>query len=99
MGGTSACKGWSVQDVVTHLGHFFQTIADPGLVLPDNPSGKAEQLNDLAVAERRHCHWSQEEALAYYEKQASAALPVLAALQEPPAADTPLPAPSWACIP
>ncbi|WTS79539.1 hypothetical protein OG272_21135 [Streptomyces sp. NBC_00104] len=69
-------------------GLFVQTIADPTLVLPVNPSGKAESLNDLAVSER--LHWSPEETLAYYEKQASAALPVLAALQEPPAADTPL---------
>jgi hypothetical protein len=60
----SAADGWSVQDVFTHMGYFFNIIADPEVEQPDNPSGKAEVLNDLSVRER--ANWSADQTLEYY---------------------------------
>ncbi|MFI7008807.1 maleylpyruvate isomerase N-terminal domain-containing protein [Streptomyces sp. NPDC050145] len=83
----SACAGWRVQDVIVHMGVFFNLIADPSsLDRPPNPSGKVERMNDIMVNQRRH--WSSAQALEYYEQQANAALPRLDAVQEPPLADT-----------
>lgn len=75
----SACAGWRVQDVVTHMAWFFNAIADPTLAQPGNPSGKAERLNDIVVAERQG--WNSAKVLEYYETQAAAALPVLDSFQ------------------
>lgn len=75
----SACADWRVQDVVTHMAWFFHAIADPTLVQPDNPSGEAERLNDIVVAERRG--WNSLKVLEYYHTQAAAALPVLDSFQ------------------
>lgn len=77
----SACHGWRVHDVVTHMGFFFNFIADPALVLPDNPSGTSERLNDAAVHER--ADWSSGEVVAYYRAQSAAGLATLEALQGP----------------
>jgi hypothetical protein len=70
-----------VQDVFTHMGYFFNIIADPEVEQPDNPSGKAEVLNDLSVRER--ANWSADQTLEYYEEQARAGLEALEALQTP----------------
>src|SRR2546425_10728325 len=85
----SACEGWRIQDVLCHMAVFFNMIADPALKLPDNPSGKAERLNDLAVDERRQ--WTSAQVLEYYEEQSSAGLAALEALQGPDLADVPMP--------
>ncbi len=85
----AACRGWRVQDVVTHLGFFFNFIADPGLVLPDNPSGTSERLNDAGVRER--ADWAPEQAAAYYREQSAAGLAALEALQGEELRDQPLP--------
>ncbi|HEY1133706.1 MAG TPA: maleylpyruvate isomerase N-terminal domain-containing protein [Nocardioides sp.] len=84
----AACHGWRVQDVVTHLAFFFNFIADPGLVLPDNPSGTSERLNDAGVRER--AHWSPEQVVAYYREQSTAGLAALEALQGDDLRDAPL---------
>lgn len=75
----SACRGWRVQDVVTHMAFFLHSIAEPRLALPPNPLGTAEALNDAAVAER--AHWSARQAHAYYRNQAEAGLAALELLQ------------------
>mgnify|MGYP003739769665 CR=1 FL=1 len=85
----AACHGWRVQDVVTHLGFFFNFIADPGLVLPDNPSGTSERLNDAGVRER--AAWAPEQAAAYYREQSVAGLAAIEALQGDDLRDQPLP--------
>lgn len=85
----SAAHGWRVHDVITHMGFFFNFIADPGLVFPDNPSGKSERLNDAAVRER--ADWSTQQAIDYYVEQSAAGLATLEALQGPDLRDTPLP--------
>ncbi|WP_055477128.1 maleylpyruvate isomerase N-terminal domain-containing protein [Gordonia sp. HS-NH1] len=84
----SACHGWRVHDVVTHMGFFFNFIADPDLVFPDNPSGKSERLNDAAVRER--ADWTSEQAVDYYRSQSEAGLATLAALQGEDLRDQPL---------
>ncbi|MYR08622.1 hypothetical protein GTV32_20955 [Gordonia sp. SID5947] len=84
----SACHAWRVHDVITHMGFFFNFIADPTLVLPDNPSGKAERLNDAAVRER--ADWSVQQATDYYRAQSEAGLAALAALQHEDLRDVPL---------
>lgn len=84
----SACHGWRIQDLVSHMGFFFNFIADPELVLPDNPSGKSERLNDAAVIER--ADWSPAQVVDYYAEQSAAGLEVLAALQTPELRDQPL---------
>ncbi|SDU60098.1 maleylpyruvate isomerase family mycothiol-dependent enzyme [Gordonia westfalica] len=84
----SACHGWRVHDVVTHMGFFFNFIADPGLVFPDNPSGTSERLNDAAVRER--ADWTSEQAVEYYRAQSEAGLATLTALQGEELRDQPL---------
>lgn len=84
----SACHGWRVHDVVTHMGFFFNFIADPELVLPENPSGTSERLNDAAVRER--ADWSSQQAIDYYREQSTAGLATLAALQGVDVRDTAL---------
>ncbi|EME23675.1 maleylpyruvate isomerase N-terminal domain-containing protein [Rhodococcus triatomae] len=77
----SACHGWRVHDLVTHMGFFFNFIADPNLVLPDNPSGQSERLNDAAVRER--ADWTADQVVDYYRTQSEAGLATLEALQGP----------------
>ncbi|MGO3326880.1 maleylpyruvate isomerase N-terminal domain-containing protein [Gordonia sp. (in: high G+C Gram-positive bacteria)] len=84
----SACHGWRVHDVVTHMGFFFNFISDPGLVFPDNPSGTSERLNDAAVRER--AEWTSRQAADYYREQSAAGLATLEALQGEDLRDAPL---------
>ena len=84
----SACRGWRVHDVVSHMGFFFNFIADPHLVLPDNPSGMSERLNDGAVRER--ADWSAAKVIDYYREQSIAGLPALEALQTDDMRDMPV---------
>ncbi|MCK0439427.1 maleylpyruvate isomerase N-terminal domain-containing protein [Gordonia alkaliphila] len=84
----SACRGWRVQDLVGHLGLFFNFIADPELVFPDNPSGTSERLNDAAVVER--ADWSTAQVHDYYLAQSAAGLATLEALQSPELRDQPI---------
>lgn len=84
----SAAEGWTVQDVYTHMAYFFNTIADPHVERPENPSGKAEDFNDLTVQER--ASWPPDQTVAYYEEQSSAGLAALQALQAPAMAEATL---------
>ncbi|MFL0278117.1 maleylpyruvate isomerase N-terminal domain-containing protein [Mycobacterium sp. SMC-19] len=85
----SACRGWRVQDLVGHMAFFFNFIADPELILPDNPSGMAERLNDAVVAQ--NAQWMPAQVIDYYNAQSEIGLETLAALQEEPLRDQPLP--------
>jgi hypothetical protein len=84
----SACHGWRVQDVISHMAFFFNFIADPALDLPANPSGKAERLNDAAVRER--ADWSTTQVIDYYQAQSAAGLATLQTLQSAQMRDQPL---------
>lgn len=85
----SACTGWRVQDLIAHMAFFFNFIADPELVLPDNPSGMAERLNDAVVAQ--NAEWTPTQVSDYYNAQSEVGLATLAALQDEPVRDQPLP--------
>ncbi|MGW4479447.1 maleylpyruvate isomerase family mycothiol-dependent enzyme [Rhodococcus triatomae] len=84
----TACHGWRVHDLVAHMAFFFNLIADPNLVLPANPSGKAERLNDAAVRERADL--PHDQILDYYRAQSEAGLTALAALQTEDFRDAPM---------
>lgn len=84
----SAAHGWRVQDVIAHQAFFFQFIADPDIVLPDNPGGTSEGLNDAGVRER--ADWSPAEVIEYYRVQSAAGLATLEALQGEELRDNPI---------
>ncbi|MFV9431747.1 maleylpyruvate isomerase N-terminal domain-containing protein [Rhodococcus sp. C26F] len=84
----SACHGWRIHDVIGHMGFFFNFIADPDLVLPDNPSGTSERLNDAAVRER--ADWPTSRVIDYYREQSAAGLAALEVLQTPGTRDVPV---------
>lgn len=76
----SAATGWSVHDVVSHVGCLLELLqaAVGGEDLPD--SG-IESLNDMMVAERRG--WDTARTLNNVEKQLEQAITVFTPLQEP----------------
>ncbi|MEU5539642.1 maleylpyruvate isomerase family mycothiol-dependent enzyme [Streptomyces sp. NPDC020362] len=74
----SGCPGWSVRDVVTHLGALFTKVVAPSS-LPDATGLPAERAQDVYVEARRA--WPTERIVADYAQageQASAALAALA---------------------
>jgi uncharacterized protein (TIGR03083 family) len=73
----SGCRGWRVQDVVTHLANLFWMVADPGK-LPDLSGLPTEQAQETAVQTRRGM--SGADALADYELALQPALDKLAGL-------------------
>lgn len=86
----SACVGWRVQDVLVHMGVFFQSLSDPASAIPaDERSGLAERINDAAVAHRKD--WLPAEAAAYYEQQAATGLAVIESFQSPDLAEVTMP--------
>ena len=73
----SGCPGWSVQDVVSHLGALYWLATDPAAV-PDTTGMPTEQAQDVMVAARRSM--SAADVLADYESVSSRGLDVLASL-------------------
>jgi uncharacterized protein (TIGR03083 family) len=73
----SGCPGWSVQDVVSHLGALYWLATDPA-ALPDTTGMPTEQAQDAVVAARRTM--SAADVLADYESVSSRGLAVLASL-------------------
>jgi uncharacterized protein (TIGR03083 family) len=73
----SACAGWSVKDVVAHMGALFQMAVDPA-VLPDTTGLPTERAQDVLVESRRA--WSAEQVVADYEAVSEEALGRLAGL-------------------
>jgi uncharacterized protein (TIGR03083 family) len=71
----SGCPGWSVQDVVSHLGALFWAAVDPAH-LPDAGGRPAEQAGEFHVESRRHL--SPAEIAADYEAVSARALETLA---------------------
>lgn len=84
----SACHGWRVHDVATHMGYFFNTMTDPNLQSPTDHDGTAERLNDASV--RQRADWSPQQVLDYYLEQSAGALVALEALQAPEMAEATL---------
>jgi uncharacterized protein (TIGR03083 family) len=71
----SGCPGWSVQDVVSHLGALFWAAVDRKH-LPDAGDRLIEQAGDFQVENRRHI--SAAEITADYEAVSARALDALA---------------------
>jgi uncharacterized protein (TIGR03083 family) len=79
----SAAAGWSVQDLVSHVGCLLELlqVAVRGEAVPD--SG-IERLNEVTVAGRRD--WDTARTLNNVEKQLDQAITLFTPLQEPPVA-------------
>jgi uncharacterized protein (TIGR03083 family) len=73
----SGCPGWTVRDVVAHMGALYWLIVDR-TKLPDVADLPTERAMDVYVSDRG---WmTPEQVRADYESVSTAALPVLASL-------------------
>jgi uncharacterized protein (TIGR03083 family) len=70
----SGCAGWSVHDVVAHLGALYWLVVDPSQ-LPDTADLPTEQAQDRNVEARRS--WSAERVLDDYVTVTAQALELL----------------------
>jgi uncharacterized protein (TIGR03083 family) len=79
----SAAAGWSVQDMVSHVGCLLELLqaAVRGEAVPDKG---IERLNEVTVAGRRD--WDAARTLNNVEKQLDQAITLFIPLQEPPMA-------------
>jgi uncharacterized protein (TIGR03083 family) len=73
-GSESGCVGWSVQDVVAHLGSLYWAVVDPS-TLPDVSDLPTERAQEVIVEQRRS--WTAAEVLADYESVSTQALAAL----------------------
>jgi uncharacterized protein (TIGR03083 family) len=73
----SGCGGWTVQDVVAHMGALYWLVVDR-TKLPDVTDLPTERAQDVYVTHRRSM--SAQDVLADYESVSAAALPRLASL-------------------
>jgi uncharacterized protein (TIGR03083 family) len=73
----SGCEGWTVQDIVSHMGALFWLVVDRKK-LPDVTGLPTERAQDVYVEDRRRL--TAQQVLADYESVSAAALPVLASL-------------------
>ncbi|HWD52311.1 MAG TPA: maleylpyruvate isomerase family mycothiol-dependent enzyme [Acidimicrobiales bacterium] len=74
----SGCPGWSVQDVVAHLGALFWVVVDPSM-LPDAGDLATERAQDAYVEARRQM--SAEDVVADYTTVSSEAIDRLSGLE------------------
>jgi uncharacterized protein (TIGR03083 family) len=74
----SGCPGWSVQDVVAHMGALFWMLVDPS-TLPASGDRPTEQANEIHVQARRT--WSAQQVVEDYRSVSSDAIGQLAELQ------------------
>jgi uncharacterized protein (TIGR03083 family) len=74
----SGCGGWSVQDVVAHMGSLFWAVVDPSS-LPDTTDLPTERAQDVYVEARRS--WGAAEVVADYEMVSTQAIERLAGLE------------------
>lgn len=84
----SGCAGWRVQDVAQHMAATFQQIAAPDTI-DAGDSGKVETSAEVSVQDRKD--WTPAQVVAAYDEWSLKGLAALAALQEPPMADTVVP--------
>src|SRR5271165_3143526 len=74
----SGCAGWSLQDVVAHVGALFWAVVDPS-TLPDTSGLPTERAQDVYVDSRRS--WTAAQVLADYEAVSVEALERLTGLE------------------
>jgi uncharacterized protein (TIGR03083 family) len=84
----SDCAGWTVRDVVAHMGSVYHGVVDPSK-MPDTSGPDPEGAMEAPVAERRT--WPVAEVLAEYETFSEQAINVFAMAQDEPLASTQLP--------
>jgi uncharacterized protein (TIGR03083 family) len=70
----SGCPGWSVQDVVTHMGAGLQAVVDPG-ALADTEGLPFERAQDVIVEARRGL--TPDEVVAHYTEVSEKAFGLL----------------------
>jgi uncharacterized protein (TIGR03083 family) len=70
----SGCPGWSVQDVITHMGGGLQAVVDPA-ALPDTRGLPFERAQDVIVEARRGL--TPDEVVAHYTEASTKALDLL----------------------
>lgn len=75
----SGCPGWSVQDVVAHVGALYWAVVDPS-TLPDVSDLPTERAQDVYVEKRRS--WTAAQVLADYESVSTQALAALEGLAD-----------------
>lgn len=75
----SGCPGWSVKDLIAHLGALFWLVVDPS-TLPSVEGMPTEAAQDVYVDSRRS--WSPEQVVDDYEAVSSKALEALAGLED-----------------
>jgi uncharacterized protein (TIGR03083 family) len=75
----SGCPGWTVKDLVAHLGTLFWRLVDPS-GLPDTSGMPSERAQDHDVASR--AGWSADRVLADYVEAAGRARPKLERLRD-----------------
>jgi uncharacterized protein (TIGR03083 family) len=83
----SGCDGWSVKDLVAHMGSNFKEIVEPSPPPAEPVNLPAERLMDALVEPRKA--WSWAEVRDEYLKYADGAVAGLGALQDEPLASTP----------
>src|SRR6201996_5571799 len=74
----SGCRGWTVQDLISHMACSFWLAVDMSS-LPDSAGLPAERAADLYVESRRSM--TPEEGVADYESVSAKGLELLAAVQ------------------
>jgi hypothetical protein len=82
----SGCVGWTVKDLVAHMGSNFKEVVDPSPPPPEPINLPAERLMDALVEPRKP--WTWAEVRDEYLRYCDGAVAGLAALQEEPLAST-----------
>ena len=84
----SACDGWRVQDVLTHLAAAFQLVVDPGSMPDPSDADGMEAAQEVPVAERRD--WSPEQVIDAYDEWRTKAFDTFELLQSEEMAELPI---------
>jgi uncharacterized protein (TIGR03083 family) len=84
----SAASGWSVKDVVIHLGSLLELLQG-AVAGGDIPPLGIEELNDQVVGERRD--WTPSQTMQFLREQLDSALDTFSGLQDEPVASTLVP--------
>jgi uncharacterized protein (TIGR03083 family) len=85
---SSAAAGWSIHDVVVHIGSLLELL-QAAVAGADTPPIGIEQLNDQVVAQRRD--WTPAQTVQFLRDQLRTALDTFDTLQEEPVASTRVP--------
>ena len=86
----SGCTGWRVQDVAQHMAAVFQQLAAAETMEVDTSAAEgAEASAEMVVQARKD--WTVDQVVAAYTEWAPQGVAALAAMQEPPMADTVIP--------